>query len=1297
MEYEIINNQAKVRQSTSISDSFGVDGSPSHSISVTNYTNNVRTGRLVGADGESASWSVDFEGNETRSGSYEMEDDREVITTIGGTQRFYVLFGQAKSYLSTSNSVTTLNDGSVNTQDLLIHTRYNMETGQLDDQWGEGTWVTIDPRGGNFVASGETRQDYIIRTGQARMSLSETWRTSDGPVSAHSTNRVVNTYTDEGMLETSESESHNFGVDDLYTHTNTTVVYRYDDNKRQDGSIHSDSTRHEYDSTVWVQDPLDAVDPLAVETIESDTTEDYLAFDLPDNFWTPPIWVDQPFTRTRRVETDNTTVQSSLDTAWSQQEILTTYAYDDEGFLIDFRDENGNGKWDEGEIRTYGKGTSTSHSGHDHPDIDEPDFTWEQVEDHQWFDTTKGDIEQEYELLPIKLNGETVVNVAKLAKSVTHSETHGRDSSYNHQILTVTNTYNTDELNAAVDPIRIKLLASKGVGETLEAHSGRDEAIDFDFDPKRRGLLDEHGWWDTTIGTIEQNYEIFFDSLAKLTSTKNESITLSREGSFSHSTTEQYNAYNEFGRLMEEFDTNGDGFINGENGDERQGERTEAYVSFTSHSGSDRIFLYDLDPSDHFRILSQDWKQKYDGDPFEDANGNGIWDEGEIYEDRNEDGEWTQNERQPFKDQLLTEAKNHDFMTKDNPADPWWDVNSGSTYQRFKIMRGQQARIDWADTASKNFSIDGSFSQQTNHTDYTYDRRNRGISSLTMGSVVNDDGNGNYSVGITKQISERINGQLRVTDNWSQSDPASTDGSVSHQASYSHTAYDELGRIDVEGGETFGETASWSIDSEGNITQSGELDEEGFVDVDKTTQNNQTYKVLNGQAKVLTTQTVSVTENIDGSTFEQDLLVTNEYEERPHQPEQGIIFGRLKGGDGQGTWEAWDGDPDVNDGKGHLTTGVIWQEYDTITGQNRMKKSAQHQVPPAKQEPNIPLAADGKWDLERVPVPLFAQREDAPIYAHPESYSLTEYDENGRTLWSQSASNVFTYDGFLNHSVQKIVYEETVGPTGRPVRDKGYITGITNRFDYVSEDSDGHGFIKDDAAIEISYFDIVETYGQKQILLGEDLIDVTRRVHTDNKTRSYGLDGSYNKQHLETTFAYNDKAVMVDLVDTNGDDKWNEGEQRTHGLGSFISHSGRDNDEIPPGMSIEDSWNNTLENAPEEMWDTTVGTLEQSYRVFEFPPESMLEKLPFLGDNRVGLARIVQTDTVSETIGRDGSYNHQFNVVRQAYDPNTFRLVLAYDDDQDGKIGENEQTKGTGRFWSHGGRNEDPESFDGLI
>src|SRR5205085_690644 len=108
---------------------------------------------------------------------------KDEITVAGGDSTYVVMFGQARQVLSNVNTKTTSVDGTETTQDLATFTEYRLDTGRLNAQRADGTWITKDPvyletsgaEGG--VTLGEVRQRFEVITGQARLTQSDSFRT----------------------------------------------------------------------------------------------------------------------------------------------------------------------------------------------------------------------------------------------------------------------------------------------------------------------------------------------------------------------------------------------------------------------------------------------------------------------------------------------------------------------------------------------------------------------------------------------------------------------------------------------------------------------------------------------------------------------------------------------------------------------------------------------------------------------------------------------------------------------------------------------------------------------------------------------------------------------------------------------------------------------------------------------------------------------------------------------------------------------------------------------------------------
>src|SRR5205823_1530379 len=126
-----------------------------------------------------------------------------------------------------------------------------------------------------------------------------------------------------------------------------------------------------------------------------------------------------------------------------------------------------------------------------------------------WYDTTVSNVQQTYDIKHVYFGpadaSQIIINIAKIKDTTTQSETHGRDSSYNQQVMTVSNRW-VDAHDAAQPgdisyngPLPIHLARVTGSGEILEAHSGTDNTLPTGFDPGNQNNLNEQNWWDTTV------------------------------------------------------------------------------------------------------------------------------------------------------------------------------------------------------------------------------------------------------------------------------------------------------------------------------------------------------------------------------------------------------------------------------------------------------------------------------------------------------------------------------------------------------------------------------------------------------------------------------------------------------------------------------------------------------------------------------------------------------------------------------------------------------------------------------
>ncbi|OVE75914.1 hypothetical protein BVX98_06745, partial [bacterium F11] len=681
----------------------------------------------------------------------------------------------------------------------------------------------------------------------------------------------------------------------------------------------------------------------------------------------------------------------------------------------------------------------------------------------------------------------------------------------------------------------------------------------------------------------------------------------------------------------------------------------------------------------------------------------------------------------------------------------WWDRTDGETTTTYVNPEDvfNQLKINTQTTSSLTRNRDDSKTEQNNVVTYKYGRHrltpldpaaegtpnpnltrdevqhaeNDGhllLGAFGKGDFVQDDGNGNVTVGSTEQRFTVTRGQrAQVAETRTETTGSTSDGGLTRQMTEVYNFYDErTGRLrkDVP---AVGIGASWSIDGDGNITTSGafadkedfertdlydvtdekvvpfQADPEGHLPVN-TVANlvgemgvRQTYKWINGQSRLSSSVTKSRIDGTDGSTQVQEVTITNAYNNLGHL----VLDNGTDQTKGLGDWTAYDGIPDNDAGLplGHITTGKIWQDFTIIQGQARLIQTQQNRGTERK-TPNIDRDADGIWT--QVHAPLFDHEETETLYAHTENYVENEYDADGILTRSQSASNNFSNDGVLTHNWQKAIYHRVENERlNRWVRDRGDIDGVTLRFDYINFEDGGHE-LKTDFEIEKTAFTTDEIYE----LRGENQ-DQVRRVETKTDSTTYGMDGSYNHQDLVVTYAYDDQAKLVKLGDENNDGIWNyddrngngrwdegeDAEERTHGYGTFVSHSGRDidEDEVQTGIGVEQAWLDVLaSDDPTEVWDWTKGELDQEYRVFDFGPNS-----------EVGIARLEKTDSISDTISRDLSFTHQRAINTVAYEIDdetgrpTLKVVLEsnYGTDENPEI---VKTEGNVHAVSHSGRDE---------
>ncbi|MBI2916328.1 MAG: hypothetical protein HYY07_05665, partial [Elusimicrobia bacterium] len=209
-------------------------------------------------------------------------------------------------------------------------------------------------------------------------------------------------------------------------------------------------------------------------------------------------------------------------------------------------------------------------------------------------------------------------------------------------------------------------------------------------------------------------------------------------------------------------------------------------------------------------------------------------------------------------------------------------------------------------------NLDGSSNHQEMTVEYGYNEKGRLDSASGSGFTNSDDGFGNTSKGtITqtydKKLIERFGKALLVetktqTDN-TRFEDTNMDGSSQIQEMVVTYGYDARGRM-------------VSASGKGTVTT-----DDGFGNVSQG-QITQTYFILKGQAKLLSSKTVSDAVNLDGSTSHQDMTTGYTYSTN----------GKLTASLGAGMSRS-------DDGFGNVTNSNITQEFKIVNGQAKLAKS----------------------------------------------------------------------------------------------------------------------------------------------------------------------------------------------------------------------------------------------------------------------------------------------------------------------------------------------------------------------
>ncbi|MBI3012580.1 MAG: hypothetical protein HYY63_03035, partial [Elusimicrobia bacterium] len=189
-----------------------------------------------------------------------------------------------------------------------------------------------------------------------------------------------------------------------------------------------------------------------------------------------------------------------------------------------------------------------------------------------------------------------------------------------------------------------------------------------------------------------------------------------------------------------------------------------------------------------------------------------------------------------------------------NSDDGFGNTSKGTitqTYDKKLIERFGKALLVETKTQTDNTrfedtNMDGSSQIQEMVVTYGYDARGRMVSASGKGTVTTDDGFGNVSQGQITQTYFILKGQAKLLSSKTVSDAVNLDGSTSHQDMTTGYTYSTNGKLTA----SLGAGMSRSDDGFGNVTNSNIAQE---------------FKIVNGQAKLAKSVTISKTVNLDGS------------------------------------------------------------------------------------------------------------------------------------------------------------------------------------------------------------------------------------------------------------------------------------------------------------------------------------------------------------------------------------------------------------------------------------------------
>jgi YD repeat-containing protein len=913
--YTIINGQAKLLSSYSdtTTERLDLNGQvveSSRQILTVVYDYDM-DGRLIGAEGfgTTESGSTAFVWNTEPDGTMRLVADN---SRSQGTihQTYIVVNGQAKLMESFSDTTTDRLDANghvVESSRQIMAVSYSYDTdGRLVYAEGLGTtqsgsnsmvWTT-DPDGtrrlvaDNSRSRGTVRQKYIIMNGQAKL---------------------LESYSDT----TTERLDANGSVIDISRQI-LTVKYAYDRDGRLVSASGEGTTESVSMGLVWTTDP-DGTMHLVADNSRSHGTirQSYIIINGQAKLLT-----SNSDTTTDRLDANGQAVESS------RQVLAVTYSYDRDGRLIG----------------AVGVGTTESGSTALVWTTD-PDGTRRLVPDNS---RSRGTIRQSY----IILNGQ-----AKLLESYTDTTTdrldaNGQVTESSRQILTVRYTYDGDG----------RLIGAFGSGTTESGST----ALVWTTDPDGTMRLVPDN--SRSRGTIRQSY-IILNGQAKL------------QASFSDTTTERLDSSGNIIESSRQIMTvlylyDADGRLISAEGTGTTETLSTALVWTTDANGTMRLV------PDNSRSRGT-IRQTY-------VILNGQAKLLSSYSDTTTERLDSNNQVVDSSRQILTVTYTYDVDGRLTGAEGWGTTESGSTamvwttdpngtmrlvadnsrsrgtiHQTYVVLNGQAKLLEsYSDTTTERLDANNQVTESSRQmltVVYAYDSDGRLVGaegfgttesgSNTMVWTTNPDGSmrlvpdNSRSRGTIHQTYIVLNGQAKLLD--SESDTTTDRFDANNQVTESsrqilvvHYSYDSDGRLNAAVGSGTTESGStamvWTTDPDGTKRLVADNSRShGTI--------RQTYIVINGQAKLLTSFSDTTTDRLDSNgrvseSSRQILTVRYTYDSD----------GRLNGATGSGTTESgsaafvWTTDPDgtkrlVPDNS--RSRGIVRQSYIILNGQAKLLES----------------------------------------------------------------------------------------------------------------------------------------------------------------------------------------------------------------------------------------------------------------------------------------------------------------------------------------------------------------------